>query len=364
MTESRIKTSVVVSHGTHASSCGYCDSYGRSIKFAFTAYLLTCQDYQDLIDRGWRRENNIGEENNNIIITEGTYNPFDKDDVSDVDNTDNNKAKQQQSNKKPTKTFDIIESIHESEKIEGKHRFKIVLEKSSFTKEKYQLYFKYQTNVHDDKEYEVSESGFRRFLYEPSSKPNTPGYGSFHQCYYLDDKLIAVAVLDILPSCISSVYFFYDNDYSAMQLGKYSALREIAMTLELYNEGLKDLQWYYMGYYIYSCQKMKYKEQYKPSYLLDPVTYEWYPIEKFTPQFEKTKFVTFSNISTSNTSLKSMLDPRKVTDNDISDLKLFINGEIIPFRSSFIKSTIIKNKLKNFYAAVGRELAIRMVNVE
>ncbi|CAJ0828608.1 10129_t:CDS:2 [Entrophospora sp. SA101] len=152
---------------------------------------------------------------------EGTYNPFDKDDVSDVDNTDNNKAKQQQSNKKPTKTFDIIESIHESEKIEGKHRFKIVLEKSSFTKEKYQLYFKYQTNVHDDKEYEVSESGFRRFLYEPSSKPNTPGYGSFHQCYYLDDKLIAVAVLDILPSCISSVYFFYDNDYSAMQLDQH-----------------------------------------------------------------------------------------------------------------------------------------------
>nr|CAG8436233.1 4252_t:CDS:2 [Entrophospora candida] len=326
MTESRIKTSVVVSHGTHASSCGYCDSYGRSIKFAFTAYLLTCQDYQDLIDRGWRRSGDYvykpnmrdcccpqytirldatkfqASKSQRKLISrfnryiEGTYNPFDKDDVSDVDNTDNNKAKQQQSNKKPTKTFDLIESIHESEKIEGKHQFKIVLEKSSFTKEKYQLYFKYQTNVHDDKEYE----------YEPSSKPDTPGYGSFHQCYYLDDKLIAVAVLDILPSCISSVYFFYDNDYSAMQLGKYSALREIAMTLELYNEGLKDLQWYYMG----------------------------------------------------------MLDPKKVTDNDISDLKLFINGEIIPFRSSFIKSTIIKNKLKNFYAAVGRELAIRMVNVE
>ncbi|CAJ0906013.1 1918_t:CDS:2 [Entrophospora sp. SA101] len=171
-------------------------------------------------------------------------------------------------------------------------------------------------------------------------------YGSFHQCYYLDDKLIAVAVLDILPSCISSVYFFYDNDYSAMQLGKYSALREIAMTLELYNEGLKDLQWYYMGYYIYSCQKMKYKEQYKPSYLLDPVI-----IGMLDP-----RKVTDNDIS--------MLDPRKVTDNDISDLKLFINGEIIPFRSSFIKSTIIKNKLKNFYAAVGRELAIRMVNVE
>jgi arginine-tRNA-protein transferase len=77
--------------------------------------------------------------------------------------------------------------------------------------------------------------------------PNTPGYGSFHQCYYLDDKLIAVAVLDVLPKCLSSVYFLYDPDYNFLQLGKYSALREIAMTKELYNAGLQDLHWYYMG---------------------------------------------------------------------------------------------------------------------
>lgn len=37
------------------------------------------------------------------------------------------------------------------------------------------------------------------------------GYGSFHQQYWLDDdKLIAVGVIDILPKCVSSVYFFYD----------------------------------------------------------------------------------------------------------------------------------------------------------
>lgn len=51
------------------------------------------------------------------------------------------------------------------------------------------------------------------------------GFGSFHQHYRLDGKLIAVAVLDILPHCVSSVYFYYDPDYKFLSLGTYSALR-------------------------------------------------------------------------------------------------------------------------------------------
>jgi arginine-tRNA-protein transferase len=31
------------------------------------------------------------------------------------------------------------------------------------------------------------------------------GYGSFHQKYYLDDKLVAVGVIDILPNCLVSL---------------------------------------------------------------------------------------------------------------------------------------------------------------
>ena len=51
------------------------------------------------------------------------------------------------------------------------------------------------------------------------------GFGSFHQQYWLDGKLIAVGVIDILPKCVSSVYLYYDPDYSYMSLGTYSALR-------------------------------------------------------------------------------------------------------------------------------------------
>lgn len=51
------------------------------------------------------------------------------------------------------------------------------------------------------------------------------GYGSFHQLYILDGKVIAVGVIDILPKCVSSVYLYYDPDYSFLSLGTYSALR-------------------------------------------------------------------------------------------------------------------------------------------
>lgn len=37
--------------------------------------------------------------------------------------------------------------------------------------------------------------------------------------------MIAVGVIDLLPSCLSSVYFFYDPDYSFLSLGTYAALR-------------------------------------------------------------------------------------------------------------------------------------------
>lgn len=51
------------------------------------------------------------------------------------------------------------------------------------------------------------------------------GYGTFHQQYWLDGQLIAVGVLDVLPRCLSAVYFFYDPDYRFLSLGTYSSFR-------------------------------------------------------------------------------------------------------------------------------------------
>ena len=45
--------------------------------------------------------------------------------------------------------------------------------------------------------------------------------------YYLDNKFIAVGVVDIVENCLSSVYFFYDPDYEEYNLGTIGALIEI-----------------------------------------------------------------------------------------------------------------------------------------
>jgi arginine-tRNA-protein transferase len=85
--------------------------------------------------------------------------------------------------------------------------------------------------VHHDSESECKIDQFKRFLCtSPLGHTNytgscSKGYGSFHQHYRLNGELIAVGVIDILNHCVSSVYLYYDPDYSFLNLGTYSALR-------------------------------------------------------------------------------------------------------------------------------------------
>uniref|UniRef100_A0A8C1T5V0 Arginyl-tRNA--protein transferase 1 n=1 Tax=Cyprinus carpio TaxID=7962 RepID=A0A8C1T5V0_CYPCA len=153
------------------------------------------------------------------------------------------------------------------------------------------LYARYQMTVHGDAPYECGESEFKRFLcdspLEAEMAPDGPevGYGSFHQQYWLDGRIVAVGVLDILPSCVSSVYLYYHPDFSSLSLGTYSALREIAFTRQLQQQSPK-LAYYYLGFYVHSCPKMRYKGQYQPSDLLCPETYTWVSIERCIPRLE------------------------------------------------------------------------------
>uniref|UniRef100_A0A8C8SFZ6 Arginyl-tRNA--protein transferase 1 n=1 Tax=Pelusios castaneus TaxID=367368 RepID=A0A8C8SFZ6_9SAUR len=165
--------------------------------------------------------------------------------------------------------------------------------------ESYQVYKRYQMAIHKDPPDKPTMSQFTRFLcdspLEAENPPNGPdcGYGSFHQQYWLDGKMIAVGVIDILPHCVSSVYLYYDPEYTFLSLGVYSALREIAFTRQLH-EKASELCYYYMGFYIHSCPKMRYKGQYRPSDLLCPETYVWVPIEQCLPTLEHSKYCRFN----------------------------------------------------------------------
>jgi arginine-tRNA-protein transferase len=165
--------------------------------------------------------------------------------------------------------------------------------KPEFTEERFQLYKKYQHLVHNDVLEDLSPEGFTRFLVtsplqtRPSSKKSDAGearLGTFHQLYRLDGQLIAVGVIDLLPTGLSSVYVFYDPDCRDLVLGKYTAMKEIEYCKQ---HGFK---YYYMGFYIHSCVKMRYKGEYKPSELLCPTTLQWYPLADVIPLLDRFKF--------------------------------------------------------------------------
>ncbi|KAG7601294.1 Arginyl-tRNA--protein transferase 1 [Arabidopsis thaliana] len=209
-------------------------------------------------------------------------------------------------------SLDGSETLHAKKDSENhqarKRKLEIHLKRSSFDPEEHELYKRYQLKVHNDKPGHVVESSYRRFLVDsplidvqPSGDEKVPpcGFGSFHQQYRIDGRLIAVGVVDILPKCLSSVYLFWDPDYAFLSLGKYSAIQEINWVIE--NQArCPSLQYYYLGYYIHSCSKMRYKAAYRPSELLCPLRFQWVPFEVARPMLDKKPYVILSDIAISH----------------------------------------------------------------
>lgn len=176
---------------------------------------------------------------------------------------------------------------------------------ATFSQDKYELYRRYQMEVHGDTADKVTEAGFKRFLcsnpFTSPVKVNGDGTvdlaalkktgGAVHQGYYHNGKLMALAVLDVVPfHCLSSVYLIYDPSFAWLDLGKVSALREIVLARDL------GLPHYYMGLYIFGCSKMAYKGQFQPSELLDPqsahLVPDWVPLEVLQKELDEHMYAT------------------------------------------------------------------------
>ncbi|XP_055678462.1 arginyl-tRNA--protein transferase 1 isoform X2 [Lutzomyia longipalpis] len=209
----------------------------------------------------------------------------------------------QQPVKKPPKNVEkSLEDFLGEAPQDGKHKLRVKLIPSAkgATDEVLALYRKYQTVIHRDPPHKNTRESFVRFLcrsplqLKVSSTSPAKGFGSFHQQYWLDDRLIAVGVIDILPNCVSSVYLFYDPEFSFLSLGTYSSLWEVAFTREL-QKSCPELKYYYMGFYIHSCPKMRYKGKLQPSSLLCPEVYSWHPItEDLLKKLDRSKYSRFN----------------------------------------------------------------------
>lgn len=130
-----------------------------------------------------------------------------------------------------------------------------------FDEAHYALYERYIIERHSDGDmYPPTEEQFRSFLTSDWSDTR------FYE-FRAGDKLLGIAVCDVLEEGLSAVYTFFDPDEEKRSLGTYAILWEIGETRRL---GLPSL---YLGYWIKNCQKMSYKIAYRPIELL--INNEW-----------------------------------------------------------------------------------------
>lgn len=137
----------------------------------------------------------------------------------------------------------------------------IIKRSTELKKSYYPLFENYINTLHKDGSmYPASFQQFESFLsceltkqifietWEPATADNGLS----------EDKLICVAVTDILNNALSAVYTFYDPEYKSNGLGVFSILTQLNYCQEI------SLTYLYLGYQIDGCQKMNYKDRYFP----------------------------------------------------------------------------------------------------
>lgn len=130
---------------------------------------------------------------------------------------------------------------------------------ASFNNEHYTLYARYIRTRHADGDmYPPSAEQYRAFL-------------SLEQDYArllemrLDNRLIAVCAFDELQHGLSAIYTFFDPDemFNRRSLGTFAVLSLVTHSQDL------SLPHLYLGYWISECQKMAYKQNFRPLEQLD-----------------------------------------------------------------------------------------------
>ena len=133
----------------------------------------------------------------------------------------------------------------------------VVNEVSPLSDEKVALYAKYVGSKHADP---LKKSGDPGVALE-SMRLGYPG--TVEMEYYLQDRLIAVGIVDVAADALSSNYFYYDTGYLSRRLGVFSIINEILLCREL---GKK---YYYLGFYVEETSKMRYKKDFRPNQIYE-----------------------------------------------------------------------------------------------
>lgn len=78
-------------------------------------------------------------------------------------------------------------------------------------------------------------------------------------CYYIDDRLVGVGYVDVLPIGLSGIYFFHEPAERQCGLGVFNVMCLLKQAAE------RGLPAVYLGYFVKGCPSLEYKADFRPN---------------------------------------------------------------------------------------------------
>lgn len=135
----------------------------------------------------------------------------------------------------------------------------LLIQRPTVTLEHLSLYDKYHKFMNQKKSWEYN--GISLQLYFEMFVEGYEEFG-YEFLYFHEEKLVGVALVDVLEDSISAVYFFYDPEYRDRSLGNFSILKQMEAAKRL------DIRYFYPGYWIEDHYSMGYKSKFRPFEIL------------------------------------------------------------------------------------------------
>ena len=239
------------------------------------------------------------------------------------------------------------------------------------TEERYLLYQKYQLAVHKETTTVQSYNNFigispiiNKYINLPpdlNTKTRHPElypkhYGMHNLIHRIDGKIIAVTVIDILPNYFESLYCYYDPDFSFLDLGVVTAIREIEYAKSIQELINKNLTYYTMGEMSLSVKKLQYKSNYSPMEIMDPYTGIYVPLTEDIKKLLSDNECHFLTLLGKNRDLVGKYFSQNEIDLFYYNIQISVFGEKILvedflklyFEDDIRKQNIIRNNLRRF----------------
>ncbi|MBF0245554.1 MAG: arginyltransferase [Planctomycetes bacterium] len=212
---------------TEERPCPYLEGQ-RSSELAALSRNMSPVAYQDLMDRGFRRSGSV----------------FYRPDCASCHSC--------QPIRVPVDTFTPSRS---QRRVRQRNvGVRIAIGSPRLDEERLALYHRYLSARHARKEACTADEYSEFFLTSPLD--------TLEMSYYCEQRLLGVGLVDLCPGSLSSVYFYFDPDWSKDSPGVFSGLCEIELCRAL------KLPFWYLGFFVRDCRSMEYKARFRPCEIL------------------------------------------------------------------------------------------------